>query len=78
MAQTVKNPPAMLESWVPFLGREDLLEKAQALERGSILDSGTTKGKYAQRRSHPQDMLTEVPKHGAPSLLHFLRPEESE
>ena len=30
MAQTVKNPPAMLESWVPFLGREDLLEKGMA------------------------------------------------
>ena len=35
-------------------------------------------GKYAQRSSHPQDMLTEVPKQGAPRLLPFLRPEESE
>ena len=27
VAQTVKNPPAMLETWVPSLGREDPLEK---------------------------------------------------
>ena len=27
MAQMVKNPPAMQETLVPFLGREDPLEK---------------------------------------------------
>ena len=27
MAQMVKNPPAMRETWVPSLGREDALEK---------------------------------------------------
>ena len=27
MAQTVKNLPAMWETWVRFLGQEDLLEK---------------------------------------------------
>ena len=27
MAQTVKNPPAMQETWVRFLGQEDPLEK---------------------------------------------------
>ena len=27
VAQLVKNPPAMRETLVPFLGREDLLEK---------------------------------------------------
>ena len=26
-AQTVKNPPAMQETWVQFLGQEDPLEK---------------------------------------------------
>ena len=26
-AQTVKNLPTMQETWAPFLGREDLLEK---------------------------------------------------
>ena len=30
MAQLVKNPPAMQETPVRFLGREDLLEKGQA------------------------------------------------
>ena len=29
MAQLVKNPPAMRETWVPFLGREDSLEKGE-------------------------------------------------
>ena len=29
-AQLVKNPPAMQETWVLFLGWEDLLEKGQA------------------------------------------------
>ena len=28
VAQTVKNPPAMQETWVQSLGREDPLEKA--------------------------------------------------
>ena len=27
MAQMVKNPPAMQETWVQFLGQEDILEK---------------------------------------------------
>ena len=30
LAQTVKNPPAMLETWVQSLGSEDPLEKATA------------------------------------------------
>ena len=30
MAQLVKNPPAMQESWVPSLGWEDPLEKEMA------------------------------------------------
>ena len=30
VAQMVKNPPAMWETWVRFLGREDPLEKAMA------------------------------------------------
>ena len=30
MAQSVKNPPAMWETWVPSLGQEDLLEKGMA------------------------------------------------
>ena len=30
VAQLVKNPPAMQETWVRFLGQEDLLEKGKA------------------------------------------------
>ena len=30
IAQLVKNPPAMQETLVPFLGQEDPLEKGQA------------------------------------------------
>ena len=30
MAQTVKNPPAMWETWVRSLGQEDPLEKEMA------------------------------------------------
>ena len=30
MAQMVKNPPAMWDTWVPFLGWEDTLEEGMA------------------------------------------------
>ena len=30
IAQSVKNPPAMQETWVRFLGQEDPLEKEMA------------------------------------------------
>ena len=30
VAQIVKNPPAMQETWVPSLSQEDLLEKRMA------------------------------------------------
>ena len=36
MAQLVKNPPAMQETWVRSLGWEDLLEKGKATD-SSIL-----------------------------------------
>ena len=36
MAQLVKNPPAMWETWVQFLGWEDPLEKEMATQ-SSIL-----------------------------------------
>ena len=36
MAQMVKNLPAMQETWVPSLGREDPLEKGMAIH-SSIL-----------------------------------------
>ena len=30
VAQTVKNPPAMQETWIRVLGQEDLVEKGTA------------------------------------------------
>ena len=36
MTQLVKNPPAMQETWVQFLGWEDLLEKGKVIH-SSIL-----------------------------------------
>jgi len=36
VAQLVKNPPAMQETWVPSLGQEDLLEKGNSIQ-SSIL-----------------------------------------
>ena len=36
VAQTVKRPPTMWETWVQFLGQEDLLEKETAIH-SSIL-----------------------------------------
>ena len=40
MAQLVKNPPAMWETWVPSLGWEDPLEKGKATH-SSILENST-------------------------------------
>ena len=36
MAQLVKNPPAMLETWVQSLGWEDPLEKGKATHFGIL------------------------------------------
>ena len=36
MTQSVKNLPAMQETWVRFLGREDPLEKEMATHSGII------------------------------------------
>ena len=36
MAQMVKNPPAIRETWVQFLDREDLLEKGTATHSGIL------------------------------------------
>ena len=41
MAQLVKNPPAMLETWVPSLGWEDPLETGKATHKGFQLWSGS-------------------------------------
>ena len=36
MAQLVKNPPAMWETWVQSLGWEDLLEKGKATHSSNL------------------------------------------
>ena len=36
MAQLVKNPPAMQETWVQSLGWEDPLEKEKAIHSSSL------------------------------------------
>ena len=36
MAQTVKNPPAMQETWVRSLGQEDPLEKEVATHSNNL------------------------------------------
>ena len=36
VAQLVKNPPAMRETWVPTLGKEDPLKKRKATHSGIL------------------------------------------
>ena len=36
VAQMVKNLPAMQETWVRFLGREDPLRKGMAIHSGTL------------------------------------------
>ena len=36
MAQTVKNPPAIQETWVQFLGWEDALEEGMATHSSTL------------------------------------------
>ena len=36
ITQMVKNPPAMRETWVPFLGQEDPLEKEMATHSSTV------------------------------------------
>ena len=36
VAQTVKNPPAMQETWLRFLGQEDALEEEMATYSSSL------------------------------------------
>ena len=40
VAQLVKNPPAMWETWVRFLGWKDLLEKGKATHSSILAWSG--------------------------------------
>ena len=53
MAQTVKNLPAMQETWVQFLGQEDPLEKGMAPHSmGRTEDPGGLQFMGSQRVGH--------------------------
>ena len=62
IAQSVKNPPAMRDTWVRFLGREDPLEKKMATH-SSILawrlpwteEPGRLQSMGSQETTHPSD-----------------------
>ena len=62
VALLVKNLPAIQETWVQFLGWEDLLEKGAATH-SSILAwriPGTTQSKGLQRVGHGKSELLTV------------------
>ena len=69
MAQTVKNPPAMCETWVQPLGWEDPLEKGKATH-SSILAwripwTGVAKSRTRLSEFHFTSLLLdcEIPSH---------------
>ena len=55
IAQLVKNPPAMQETWVQFLGREDSLEKEMATH-SSIL---TWRIPWTEEPSRVESMMSQ-------------------
>ena len=46
MAQLVKNPSAMQETWVQFLGWEDILKKEMATTPVSLLENSMDRGAW--------------------------------
>ena len=59
MAQTVKNLPTMLETWVQSLGWEDVLEKEMATHSSTLAwtipwteDPGRLQSMGSQRAGH--------------------------
>ena len=48
MAQTVKNPPTMQETWVQSLGQEDLMEREMATHpiQNSCLENSMDSGAW--------------------------------
>ena len=58
MAQLVKNPPAMLETWVQSLGWEDPLEKGKATH--SSIWPGEFHGLYSPQGCKELDMTEQL------------------
>ena len=46
MAQTVKNLPAVKETWVQYLSQEDPLEKGRATPPVFLLENPTDRGAW--------------------------------
>jgi len=46
MAQTIKNLPAMRETWVQSLGREDTLEKGMAAHSSILAENFMDRGPW--------------------------------
>ena len=57
MAQQVKNPPAMQETWVRSLGGEDPLEKGKATHSG-ILAWGIPYSPWGHKESDTTERLS--------------------
>ena len=62
IAQLVKNPPAMQETPVRFLGREDPLEKGKATHT-PVFWPGEFHGLYSPRRRNVSDMTERLSLH---------------
>ena len=58
VAQLVKNPPAMWETWVRFLGWEDPLKKGKATH-SSILANGESHGQHIHGVAKSQTQLSD-------------------
>ena len=62
MAETIKNPPAMQETWVQSLGQEDPLEKGMATHSSILVwripwteEPGRLQSMGLQRVGHDQE-----------------------
>ena len=76
MAQLVKNPPAMQETWVQSLGWEDPQEKGKATH--STFWPGEFHGLYSRLSHFSHVRLCATPQmaaHQAPPSLGFSRQE---
>ena len=61
MAQLVKNPPAMQETWVRSLGCEDPLEKYSGLENSmDFILHGVAKGQTQRSTFHFTFLQSEI------------------
>ena len=66
VAQMVKNPPTMQETWVQFLGWKDSLEEGMATHPSILawripMDRGVSRGDHMDWRAQP--MLLQTVRH---------------